>query len=96
MKSMEKENFWKHHIAQAEIYNGSIAAYCRENSLGLSTFKYQRRQIERKDSGIRLSTPKSAFVPVKVKTDESVLTRKTLPDPKWIAEVIIEIHARFQ
>lgn len=96
MKSKEKENFWQHHINQAKIFNGSIAAYCRKHGLSSNTFKYWSRNIEMRGAAPQLPASRSSFVPVKIVRDETVPSRKSLPGPKWIAEVLFEIHTRFQ
>jgi len=96
MKSREKENFWRHHITQAKTFDGSIAAYCRKHGLSSGTFKYWSGNIEMRGAPPHLPASRSSFVPVKIVSDEPVSSRNSLPDPKWIAEVLFEIHKRFQ
>jgi hypothetical protein len=91
----QKEQFWKAHIAQAKYFQGSISKYCRSHDLQVHTFKYWKHRLTKRTPESRLPVP-SSFIPVKVSPAEQAVFKKNLPDPKWLAEIIFELHARFQ
>lgn len=92
---LKKEQFWKTHIAQAEYFNGGINKYCEKEGIQVHSFKYWKTRLAKDFTTTRFSDP-SSFIPVKVVTAESSRTHKSLPDPKWLAELICALHARLQ
>lgn len=92
---LQKEQFWQSHIIQAKDFNGSINKYCQSHGLQVHSFKYWKNRLSKKS----LSSTKpaaSSFLPVRVLPSEPLISKKSLPDAKWLAEVIFELHARFQ
>lgn len=90
-----KEQLWKTHIIQARHFDGSISKYCQSQGLQIHTFKYWKNRLEKRSSESRLPVP-SSFIPVKVATQDLSGSKKSLPDPKWLAEIIFELHVRLQ
>jgi secreted Zn-dependent insulinase-like peptidase len=91
----QKQQFWKVHLIQAREFNGSINEYCRGQGMQASTFQYWKQKLTKRSAESRLPVP-SPFIPVRVSTPVTQTSRKSLPDPKWLAEIIFELHARFQ
>lgn len=92
----KKEQIWKTHVSQAKQYDGGFAAYCRSQNISVHTLSYWRRRFGRGSTQKTFRAP-SPFIPVKV--EAAVFSKSTfrfLPDPKWLAEVILELHARCQ
>lgn len=89
----EKEQFWQQHIVKYKQSNLSLKAYCKSQGFSPSSFNYWLQKVAAKTSS------RSNFLPVVVSTppaNKAVRTGKTLPDPRWVAEVIFELHARLQ
>ena len=86
----QKEQFWKAHIAQAKYFDGSINKYCEREGIQVHTFKYWKSRLAKK-SASRLPVP-STFIPVNISSSEQLPTKKSLPDPKWIAELIFHLQ----
>lgn len=91
--NQQKARFWKAHLIQAKHFDGNISRYCQSQGLNVHTFKYWKRQLEKISTETRLPVP-SSFVPVKVSIPEPQVSRKSLPDAKWLAEVVFELHSR--
>jgi len=89
-----KEQFWKAHISQAKYFDGSIKKYCQSEGIQVHTFQYWKKQLAKKSPEERLPGL-SSFLPVNVVSPASTI-HKSLPDPKWLAELICELHARLQ
>jgi transposase-like protein len=83
--NQQKEQFWKAHLTQAKHFNGNISRYCQSQGLNVHTFKYWKRQLANRLTEPRSLVP-SSFVPVKVSTPELQVSRRSLPDPKWLGE----------
>ncbi len=90
----QKEQFWKAHIAQAKYFNGSINQYCESEGIQVHSFKYWKTRLAKK-SASRLPVP-SAFIPVNISKPDSQSTKKSLPEPKWVAELILHLHEGLQ
>lgn len=88
----QKEQFWKAHLTQAKYFDGSINKYCQSQGLQVHTFKYWKNRLSKRTSESRLPVA-SSFIPVKISTPEAI-SKKNLPDPKWLAEVIFELAQR--
>ncbi len=85
-----KEQFWRSHILKFKRSNISLKAYCESQDISPSSLHYWLEKLESKIQ------PQASFLPVVVSSPEPTPRRKPLPDPKWLAEVIFELHARFQ
>ena len=83
-----KEAFWRKQITLAVRREGSLESFCREQGLSPATLAYWRKKF-----GAAASKPLalSPFIPVKV---EPTPVRATLPDPRWLAELILELVRR--
>lgn len=90
---LQKEQFWQSHITQAKDFNGSINKYCQMNGLKIQNFKYWKSRIS-KISAKSMKPVASPFFPVRVLSADLSLPERSMPDPKWIAEVLFELHAR--
>lgn len=93
----KKEQFWKNHIHQARHYEGGISKYCQSQGLNTHTFKYWKSRLSKKLSESRLPALSSSFIPVQLENPKRASASgvsKSLPDPKWLAEVLFELHAR--
>ena len=93
MRQQTKAEFWQGHIQAAKSFHGSLRKYCDKENLNFNNFQYWRNKFkENKDEHLPVPSP---FVPVQVQ--QANLTRsQLLPDPKWVAEIIYELHARLR
>ncbi len=82
--NMEKEKFWRGHLAMAAKSSGSVESYCRTNGLAIHNYYYWRKRLGRlSQSEPKNSNALSPFVQVEVESP-----RPSLPDPRWLAELI--------
>jgi hypothetical protein len=91
----QNQQFWKAHIIRAKDFNGSIRKYCQSQDIKVHTFMYWKHKLTKRPAESRLPVP-SPFIPVRVSTPEPQKSKGSLPDAKWLAEIIFELHARFQ
>ncbi|MGZ3745502.1 MAG: IS66 family insertion sequence element accessory protein TnpA [Pseudobdellovibrionaceae bacterium] len=90
--NQEKLKLWTEHVKKASIYNGSLKQYCRQENISSSTLSYWRDKLGK---GISKSSQTSKFIPVVV-APSSRLDQKgpqqILPNPKWVAEIILHVY----
>ncbi len=82
----EKQQYWEGHVAAVERYGGSHGAYCRGEGISSPALWYWRNKVRRQNRS-RSPVPVQSFVPVEVTCDGRV--RGGLPDPRWLAELIV-------
>jgi hypothetical protein len=94
---IEKEQFWRGHLAKATEFPGSIEKYCASVGVSSHTFGYWRRKFSIEQQGkaprVQVSGSKSMparFIPVEVVKKEET-SGSALPDPKWLAEFILSL-----
>lgn len=86
--TQNKEQFWLNHAAGADSYSGSHEAYCRAEGISAPALRYWRKKVRRaSQSKCVMVAPK--FIPVEITQDQQ--TRVGLPDPRWLAELIIQL-----
>src|SRR5215210_2394632 len=87
----EKEKVWRTRIARAAEFPGSIRTFCQNEGVSVNGFQYWKQKIARENQTPALIP--SPFVRVQV-GDAVVESRQVsgLPDPKWIAEVILHLY----
>lgn len=90
----QKEIFWQNHMMQSELFDGSMTKYCKQNGINIHLFKYWRNRLSKKAGSSRLPVP-VPFAEVRVAgNDESPGTKIGLPDPKWLADLIMELQGK--
>ena len=92
---LAKETFWREQLERQAASGLSIAAWCRQNQVAITSFHYWRRTIARRDKPIAIPQPEpalaaTAFVPVFVETASQV--QRPQPDPLLHDADWIEIH----
>lgn len=88
MKSASKfkrEQFWRNHIQRQKTQGCGISSYCRWEGLSPYTFRYWQKKFE----GQVQTRAFPAFVPVEVMPE--IAQSRQLPDPKWLAELILNL-----
>lgn len=85
----EKEKYWRSQIAQAAEFQGSIQAYCQTHGISQFTFRYWQRKLTQEKAQSVVRRP---FVQVEIQnpSPEQFSTHR-LPDPHWVAEVILHL-----
>lgn len=92
--NQDKLEYWRNHIEQSKQHPDSIQAYCEANNIATSVYyKWRQRVLNLRPSKVISKKVKSAFVPVVVSSSEtqSYQRTKSLPDSKWVAEVITSV-----
>ncbi len=87
----EKAKVWKARIIRASEFSGSIREFCQSEGVTVATFQYWRQKLgQEKQTPTCLPRP---FVRVQV-TEPIFQTHRhsELPDPKWVAEVILYLQ----
>lgn len=85
----EKQRYWESHAAAAEKFGGSHEAYCRAEGISAPALRYWRKKARRNLRLVR-SYPTSAFIPVEVTYENP--SRPSLPDPRWLAQLILSLN----
>ena len=86
----ERLKYWKNHIAQAERFEGSIPAYCRSAGIRDHTFYYWQKKLRAKKTIPGLNT--SSFIRAEVAPAAVERHGLKLPDPKWVAAIILSLQ----
>lgn len=90
----QKIEFWSQHVEQAENFDGTNEEYCRSNNIAHQTFYRWRLKLKKMRLPVIVKEKKSlkSFVPVHVESI-AITEKATLPDPKWVAELIHHLQA---
>lgn len=83
-----KEVYWRKQVALARKCEGSLEAFCRERGLSPASLAYWRKKLRAADNKALTVSP---FVPATIIPSAS---GSTLPDPRWVAELIVELVRR--
>jgi len=97
---IEKEEKWRRHLERANARTGSLEKFCQDEGLSLATLNYWRKKLK-ENSGTSMPTvitragPKaSQFIPVQLSEPTQHSRRAQLPDPAWLAELILNLTAK--
>jgi hypothetical protein len=97
---IEKETKWRGHLERANARTGSLEKFCRDEGLSLATLNYWRKKLN-EDSGtsmpavITRARPKAPqFIPVQLTESTRDSKRAQLPDPAWLAELILHLTSK--
>ncbi len=89
------EDFWREHIVAAGKFNGSNTLYCRVKGLSHKTFSVYKVKLGfskpkgRPKAFIEVKQPKAAATAELPRVQ--VGPKKSLPDPKWLAEFVVAL-----
>jgi hypothetical protein len=91
----ENESRWREHVERIESHRGTLTSYCRAHGLSLEGLKYWRNKVEAEACSVEKRTLPSAFIPVQVLSSGEVTPSddRRLPDPKWLAEVLMHLSS---
>lgn len=89
----EKVVSWPAEVALFAKHTGSLAGFCRSRELSEVRFRYWEQKLRKSSMSKFVSV--SPFVSVKVKPKATVST-VGLPDPRWLAELILHLNGSGQ
>jgi hypothetical protein len=85
-----KEKQRQEHIRKAQAHPAGMAAYCRESGITINALNYWRTKM-RPESSVPDRDESPAFLAVQVAESEDAERRSSLPDPRWVAEVMLHL-----
>ena len=85
MTTSEKREYWVTKVREAQSFSGSVKAFCEQQGISLATFGYWKAKLKSQPL-TRMSVQPSPFVRVEIERPKS-----TLPDPKWVAEILVHL-----
>ena len=104
MKVTEKNKieYWQDHVLRASSYPEGIRGYCVDQKIAKSAVYRWKKYFEDAVLPVKnkkLKKPSSIFLPVAISDADSrpaqlTLRANKLPDPRWVAEIIFELHKR--
>jgi hypothetical protein len=86
----EKDKGWQEQVRRAETHQGGLADYCRRTGISVNSLNYWRRKLNR-GSIAQEREVIPAFLPVEVMSGAANDREIPLPDPKWVAEVMLHL-----
>jgi len=86
---MENQEKWLNHARLAQNHPKGFRSYCRENQISINALSYWRNKL--RDSLNKDVPQRAPFIPVQVITSERKCRGNQLPDPKWVAELILRL-----
>lgn len=87
--SDKKQAEWEDRFREAEAHAGGVAGYCQEKGIRRERFYWWRRRIRGVGRGERAER---AFARVEVlPVSEPAPPRPGLPDPEWLAQVLLAL-----
>ena len=81
--TVDKNQLWQGHLDDARVFPGGVSGYCRSKQISSSNFYYWRDKLAKKPSA---KTTPSPFMQVEV--TRTPAPQNSLPDPRWLAELI--------
>ena len=96
MTKQETTEYWKNHINQAKQFDGSIPKYCKSAGIRDYTFYYWRHKLQKRVSASIKS--KSSFILARIEPNSIEVAKRVdvLPDPQWVASIILHLHERLR
>ncbi len=90
----DNERQWKEHLERIRNFGGSQAAYCRKAGISKGALRYWKRKTDKGIMPARM-LPRHAFARVEVlRPDSFGMRHRDMPDPKWLAELILHLTGR--
>lgn len=87
----EKRIRWQSVLAKSKLYPGSIPEFCRQEGVSIYTFRYWHRKLNQDNEQKLIGT--SAFARVQIQTSLADSNHhQDLPDPRWIAEILLHLQ----
>jgi hypothetical protein len=88
-KRASKEQEWRHRVQRAAHRSGTILEFCKAEGISREALRYWQRKATPK----RALGPASPFARVEViERVEPSTCRRSVPDPRWVAELIRYLH----
>ena len=93
IKNTRDKDFWRRHVEQSSLFSGTVAQYCLENGLTKSVLYSYRQKYgvvgqKKKRCSFAKVTPKISLI------EAAPVERKRelrLPDPKWVAALLMAL-----
>jgi hypothetical protein len=76
---------WQERVRQADKHPEGLSAYCRANNVSLGALNYWRNKGRPK---LPTVARRPAFIPIQVMAAETEVRSPSLPDAKWLADLI--------
>ena len=89
-RNIKSEEYWRAHVERLKSSTGTVDDYCQENGLSKATFNRYRRQF----GAVKRRKQRGAFVKVTplFPVETTVKSKRSpLPDPRWVAELLIAL-----
>ena len=84
----ENAEQWRGRVERSERHEGSMQSFCEAEGVSLSALQYWRQKLgQPRDAAVT----RSAFVPVQIVGGPDGRAGYGLPDPKWVAEIILRL-----
>ena len=88
MKSMSRVNkseIWRKRLEMAARRTGTLSEFCRSEGVSLEALRYWQKKFAQPC----LPAPTASFVAVEI---EEASRGGSLPDPRWLAELILHLQ----
>jgi hypothetical protein len=89
---IENQRRWEEHVRVAQDHPEGYADYCRKNQISVATLNYWRNKMRVRKVSDTVQRP--AFIPIQVISEGNQSAVRGLPDPKWVAELILHLTAK--
>jgi hypothetical protein len=90
-KSVDKERHWREQIALSEKREGTLEAFCRDQSIAVHSLVYWRAKFKKAEDKKSKGLVASPFVSVQVNEPRVLVGRGDAPDAKWCAEFVLHL-----
>lgn len=93
-KSTRKENeqVWKSRVERSTRRTGNLEEFCRSEGVSSSSFSYWQNKLRSPSAPRKKSRELSAFARVEILEPVSHVPRSSVPNAKWVAEIILHLH----
>lgn len=84
------ERQWRERVHRASHRSGTILEFCRSEGISPEALRYWQRKVSKESQVVAVSRFARVEVAEPIALDVS---RQSRLDPRWVAEVILHLHA---
>lgn len=79
-------------VERSRVRAGSLEEFCKAEGVSPSAFGYWQQKLRLQSVPRKKTSELSAFARVEIIEPASYPTRSSVPNAKWVAEIILHLH----
>lgn len=79
-------------MERSRVRSGSLEGFCKAEGVSPSAFGYWQQKLRSQSVPRKRTSELSPFAKVEILEQASYPTRSSVPNAKWVAEIILHLH----